>query len=65
MKERAPVAVVGRVSACTARPARPLRVSTIPWPNYESVHLAQSLGYLDPALVRVDAVVTFEPARSR
>lgn len=34
-------------------PETTLRVATIPWPGYESLHLAQSLGYFQPNQIRL------------
>ena len=41
------------LASCTQPPAQPLRVATLPWPGYESIHLAQSLNYFDPSRIRV------------
>ncbi len=40
-------------SGCTKSPTPPLRVATIPWPGYESLHIAQERGYFTPAQVRL------------
>lgn len=41
------------LAACSRSPERPLRVATFPWPGYESMHLAQSLGYFSATDVRL------------
>lgn len=41
------------LSGCAPAPETPLRVATIPWPGYESLHLAQSLGYFQPSQIRL------------
>jgi NitT/TauT family transport system substrate-binding protein len=51
-------AAVVWLTACTKAPAPPLRVATIPWPGYESIHLAQSLGHLDAGQVRLVELVS-------
>ena len=38
---------------CAPVPETPLRVATITWPGYESLHLAQSLDYFQPAQIRL------------
>lgn len=42
--------------ACSPAPQQ-LRVATIPWPGYESLHLAQSLGDLDADQIRLVSLV--------
>lgn len=42
--------------ACSP-PTQQLRVATIPWPGYESLHLAQSLGALDADQIRLVSLV--------
>lgn len=37
---------------CAPAPQEPLRVATLTWPGYESLHLAQSLGYINPQDIR-------------
>lgn len=44
--------ILAMLAACQPAPQQPLRVAAHPWPGYESIHLAQSLKYLDPTLVR-------------
>lgn len=39
--------------SCSPGPKTPLRVVTIPWPGYESIHLAQYLGYFAPESIRL------------
>jgi NitT/TauT family transport system substrate-binding protein len=41
------------LGGCSPTPELPLRVGTLPWPGYESLHLAQSLSYFDPARIRL------------
>lgn len=41
------------LTSCSPAPETPLRVATIPWPGYESLHLAQSLEYFQPAQIRL------------
>jgi len=41
------------ISGCVNAPEHPLRVATTPWPGYESLHLAASLGTLDSTRVRL------------
>jgi len=41
------------LAGCSPPPEVPLRVGTLPWPGYESLHLAQSLSYFDPAHIRL------------
>lgn len=41
------------LTGCSPAPETPLRVATIPWPGYESVHLAQSLSYFQPSQIRL------------
>lgn len=43
--------------ACGPAPRDPLRVATLPWPGYESMHLARNLGYLDEHEVRLVELV--------
>ena len=38
---------------CNPNPKQTLRVATLPWPGYESLHLAQSLGYFDESSIRL------------
>lgn len=38
---------------CTTSSDEPLRVGTIPWPGYESIHLAQSLNYAEMEKIRI------------
>jgi NitT/TauT family transport system substrate-binding protein len=53
------------LAACSKPQEAPLRVATIPWPGYESIHLAQSLGYIDARQVRlVDLVSASQTSRS-
>ncbi len=40
-------------ASCTSASERPLRVATVPWPGYQPLLLAQSLGYVDTARVRL------------
>lgn len=47
------IASVVILSNCSPGPKDTLRVVTIPWPGYESLHLAQSLGYFDPDTIRL------------
>ncbi len=47
------VMALALLASCTQAPETPLRVATLPWPGYESIHLAQSLGYFEPARIRV------------
>lgn len=37
---------------CSKSPEKPFRVATLPWPGYESMHLALSLGYISDAHIR-------------
>lgn len=41
------------LSGCNPDRQKVLRVATIPWPGYESIHLAQSLGYINPESIRL------------
>lgn len=41
------------LAGCARSPVPPLRVATHPWPGYESLHLAQSLGYFNASQVRL------------
>lgn len=41
------------LAGCSPPPETPLRVGTLPWPGYESLHLAQSLSYFDPAHIHL------------
>lgn len=41
------------LAGCAPTPETPLRVATIPWPGYESLHLAQSLSYFQPVQIRL------------
>lgn len=41
------------LASCSPPPETPLRVGTIPWPGYESLHLAQSLEYFQPSQIRL------------
>lgn len=43
--------------ACDPTSSTPLRVATLPWPGYESLHLAQSLGYLPAEDIRLVELV--------
>ena len=53
------------LTACTEPPAAPLRVATIPWPGYETLHLAQKLDYFTPAQVRlVELASTSQSAKA-
>lgn len=49
------LAVLGltMLTGCHPAPQKPLRVATILWPGYESIHLAQSLGYINPQSIRL------------
>lgn len=51
--QRLALGVMVLLASCTQAPEQPLRVATLPWPGYESLHLAQSLGYLDPSRIRI------------
>lgn len=41
------------LAGCTQPPENPLRVASLPWPGYTTLHLAQSLGYFDPSRIRI------------
>jgi NitT/TauT family transport system substrate-binding protein len=43
---------VTTISGCDSASEAPLRIGTHPWPGYESIHLAESLGYFDQATIR-------------
>lgn len=43
--------------ACGPSARDPLRVATLPWPGYETLHLAQSLGYLNEQDLRLVELV--------
>lgn len=49
------LAILGLVMLldCSQSPNQPLRVATIPWPGYETLHLAQSLDYFDNQPIRL------------
>lgn len=47
------VAALAMLASCVKSPEHPLRVATHPWPGYESMHLAKSLGYFDATQVRL------------
>jgi len=52
------VALLGAlVAGCAAAPERPLRVVTFPWPGYQTLALARSLGYFDDSQVRLVEMV--------
>lgn len=55
-------AALALLASCTKAPGPPLRVATIPWPGYESIHLAQSLGQIDTAQVRLVQLVSASQA---
>lgn len=40
------------LAGCDATPEPALRLGTHPWPGYESLHLAESLGYFDQTQIR-------------
>jgi NitT/TauT family transport system substrate-binding protein len=46
-------AIITLLTGCNPNSQTALRVATIPWPGYETIHLAQSLGYLDSKSVRL------------
>lgn len=45
------------LTACGPSARDPLRVATLPWPGYETLHLAQSLDYLDEHDIRLVELV--------
>lgn len=59
---RSVVAMCALAAACSDATERTLRVATFPWPGYESLHLAESLGYLDPKTLRLVELVNDEQA---
>lgn len=44
--------VMTMLSGCEPAAEAPLRLGTHPWPGYESLHLAESLGYFDQSTIR-------------
>lgn len=52
---RASFALAGLIwlAGCSPPAEKPLRVATIPWTGYESLHLAQSLSYFQPTQIRL------------
>lgn len=53
MRSACALAMLACLIGCSPAPEMPLRVATIPWPGYESLHLAQSLGYFQPTEIRL------------
>ena len=43
--------------ACGPATRDPLRVATLPWPGYETLHLAQSLEYINESDIRLIELV--------
>jgi NitT/TauT family transport system substrate-binding protein len=41
------------LAACDSAQNAPLRLGTHAWPGYETLHLAESLGYFEPSAIRI------------
>lgn len=58
------VLLVALAGSCAKAPEPVLRVATIPWPGYETLHLAQSLDYFEPIQIRLVEFVNSTQATS-